>query len=168
VFDVSADPSETQNLLDQNNSDYYELFDLYSDNCREWSQKTIKAIVPDDNGKSVAWKNCGGVCSWVEKDFEPLEIKEIYNQKEDSFVPPHIIFVLVDDWGWNDVGFRSTYLPWNTPTIDRLASEGILLNNYYTHSTCVPSRGALMTGRFASRLGEKPIQPYGFCLTDLF
>ena len=47
--------------------------------------------------------------------------------------PPHIIFVLVDDWGYNDIGLRSTYMNWTTPTIDKLAKEGIFLENYFTH-----------------------------------
>ena len=55
--------------------------------------------------------------------------------------------------GWNDVGYRSTYLNWTTPTIDRLASEGVKFENYFTYSTCIPSRGALLTGRYPIRLG---------------
>ena len=53
---------------------------------------------------------------------------------------PNIVFVLVDDWGYNDVGYRSSYLSWTTPTIDRLASEGIKLENYYTAYYCMPAR----------------------------
>jgi hypothetical protein len=41
----------------------------------------------------------------------------------------------------------------------RLAGEGIILNNYFTHETCIPSRGALLTGRFAVRLGLQGAAP---------
>lgn len=51
------------------------------------------------------------------------------------------------------IGYRSTYLNWTTPTIDQLAAEGIKLENYYSHETCTPSRGALLTGRYPLRLG---------------
>lgn len=68
-------------------------------------------------------------------------------------VPPHIVFVLVDDWGYNDVGWRSTDLSGKTPTIDALATQGIKLNHYYTQALCTPTRGALMSGRYPIRLG---------------
>ena len=61
--------------------------------------------------------------------------------------------MLVDDWGWNDVGYRSTYMDWTTPTVDRLAKEGIKMENYYTSYYCLPSRTALMTGRYPFRTG---------------
>jgi hypothetical protein len=35
---------------------------------------------------------------------------------------PHVLFVLIDDLGWNDVGFRSHQI--KTPTVDKLAGEG--------------------------------------------
>lgn len=62
---------------------------------------------------------------------------------------PHILFVLVDDLGWGDVGFHQ---PWNdeilTPTIDRLAGEeGMILNRHYVHSSCTGTRVSLQSGR---------------------
>ena len=42
---------------------------------------------------------------------------------------------------------------WTTPTIDRLAAEGVKLENYFTYYTCVPARGALLTGRYPVRYG---------------
>jgi arylsulfatase A-like enzyme len=44
-------------------------------------------------------------------------------------------------------------MSWTTPTIDRLASEGIKLENYFTSYSCVPARGAFLTGRYPIRLG---------------
>ena len=45
--------------------------------------------------------------------------------------PPHLILVVADDLGWADVGWRNEQML--TPTLDRLASEGKILANYYVH-----------------------------------
>eukprot|EP00939_MAST-03C_sp_MAST-3C-sp1_P001564 g1564.t1 len=74
---------------------------------------------------------------------------------------PHILFVMSDDVGWADVSFTedivaSTSSPLRnipTPRIDALANEGIVLTQYYTHSTCTPSRASFMTGRYAGNTG---------------
>lgn len=50
---------------------------------------------------------------------------------------PNLVFVLMDDVGWNDVGFNneeegSTWLKDATPNMDALAAKGIRLANHYT------------------------------------
>lgn len=65
--------------------------------------------------------------------------------------PPHILFMLADDLGWIDVGFHGSKI--NTPIIDSLAKEGVILDNYYVQPVCTPARGALMTGRYPIHTG---------------
>jgi arylsulfatase A-like enzyme len=64
---------------------------------------------------------------------------------------PNILFILADDLGWADVGYHGS--PYKTPHIDRLAREGVRLEQHYVHPVCSPTRTALMSGRFASRYG---------------
>ncbi len=64
---------------------------------------------------------------------------------------PHIVIILVDDWGYNNVGYHAknnaNSAEIQTPVIDSLAAEGIILNRHYVFSFCSPSRSALHTGR---------------------
>ncbi len=66
---------------------------------------------------------------------------------------PNIVLAIADDWGWphasayGDKGVK-------TPTFDRLAREGVLLEHAYISSpSCTPSRGAIITGQQFWRLG---------------
>ena len=63
----------------------------------------------------------------------------------------HIIFIVADDLGWNDVGFHNPDMI--TPNIDRLASKGVILNSSYVQPVCTPSRHAFMTGTYPFRYG---------------
>jgi arylsulfatase A-like enzyme len=63
---------------------------------------------------------------------------------------PNIVFMLSDDMGWAQPGFNGGVKEL-TPNIDRLASEGLRLTQFYTHSVCAPTRGAFLTGRYAFR-----------------
>jgi arylsulfatase B len=64
---------------------------------------------------------------------------------------PNVIVMVADDLGWNDVGFHGGDI--ETPSLDRLAAEGMELNRFYTTPICSPTRAALMTARDPIRLG---------------
>ena len=64
---------------------------------------------------------------------------------------PHLIFIMADDLGSNDVGWNDpTAL---TPELTTLARGGVVLGAAYTWSWCAPSRGAFLTGRYAPKSG---------------
>lgn len=66
---------------------------------------------------------------------------------------PNIVFFLVDDLGWKDLGsYGSTF--YDTPNIDALATHGIRFTDAYTASpVCSPTRAAIMTGKDPVRVG---------------
>lgn len=64
---------------------------------------------------------------------------------------PHILFVVADDLGSNDLGYKNQVV--QTPTIDGLAAQGIKMTAYYTYVNCAPTRTAFLTGRYAWRQG---------------
>ncbi|KAM6469310.1 arylsulfatase I isoform 1-T2 [Liasis olivaceus] len=65
--------------------------------------------------------------------------------------PPHLVFILTDDQGYHDVGYHGSDI--QTPTLDRLAAEGVKLENYYIQPICTPSRSQLITGRYQIHTG---------------
>jgi arylsulfatase A-like enzyme len=64
---------------------------------------------------------------------------------------PNVVVVLADDLGWADVGFHGA--PIETPSIDRIASEGLQLDRFYTAPMCTPTRAMLLTGIDPIRFG---------------
>ena len=53
---------------------------------------------------------------------------------------PHIVFMLVDDWGWGNVGYHRPpgFNETLTPNIDALVSAGVQLDSHYVHKYCSP------------------------------
>ena len=64
---------------------------------------------------------------------------------------PNFIVIVADDLGWRDVGYHGSEI--RTPTLDRLAREGVRLERHYVYPTCSPTRAGLLTGRNPSRFG---------------
>jgi arylsulfatase A-like enzyme len=71
----------------------------------------------------------------------------------DQLDRPNILFILVDDLGWRDLGCYGHEIH-ETPNIDKLASVGMrFTNGYAACPICAPSRAAIMTGKFPSNTG---------------
>lgn len=66
---------------------------------------------------------------------------------------PNIVFIMIDDFGWADVSYNGSRF-YETPNIDRLASEGMIFTDgYAAASISSPSRVSLMTGKYPARTG---------------
>jgi arylsulfatase A len=67
--------------------------------------------------------------------------------------PLNFIFVLIDDMGWRDVSYNGSE-SFETPNIDKLASQGMRFTNAYAACpVCSPTRASIMTGKYPARLG---------------
>ncbi len=67
--------------------------------------------------------------------------------------PPNVVFFLVDDLGWRDLGcYGSTF--YETPNIDRLAATGMKFTQAYAACpVCSPTRASILTGKYPQRTG---------------
>ena len=67
--------------------------------------------------------------------------------------PPNIVLIVADDLGYGDLSSYGHHTI-KTPSLDRLAREGMRLTSYYAASPlCSPSRAAMLTGRTPFRTG---------------
>jgi arylsulfatase A-like enzyme len=65
---------------------------------------------------------------------------------------PNIVFIMADDLGWTDLGVQGSKY-YETPNIDRLASQSLRFTHYHHCQNCAPTRAALMSGQYGPRTG---------------
>ena len=65
----------------------------------------------------------------------------------------NVVFLLVDDLGFMDIGANNPKTFYETPNIDRLAATGMrFTNGYAANPVCSPTRYSIMTGKYPSRV----------------
>lgn len=80
---------------------------------------------------------------------------------------PNIILILADDFGYMDsqvyaertLGAEKADMFYETPHLDRLAAEGFAFSRAYANQLCSPTRAAILTGKYAGRLGFTTAMP---------
>ena len=103
--------------------------------------------------------------NWAVEDKQIDEkLSEIREKNGDK--PPNIVYILVDDVGFGELGnpVLNRARGYKTPSISRLAQEGLSFARMYTEPSCTPTRAAFLTGRIPSRnhmLEAKIVPPEG-------
>ncbi|MEM7015272.1 MAG: sulfatase-like hydrolase/transferase, partial [Verrucomicrobiota bacterium] len=64
---------------------------------------------------------------------------------------PNIVLIMADDMGYTDIGCYGSEI--KTPTLDRLAENGLRFTQFYNTSRCCPTRAALLTGLYSHQAG---------------
>ena len=88
--------------------------------------------------------------------FRNLRLKKLaasVTEQQSGARPPNVILILVDDLGWTDLSCQGSKY-FETPSIDRLAEQGMrFTNGYAACAVCSPTRAAIQTGRYPARVG---------------
>ena len=76
--------------------------------------------------------------------------------------PPNIIFILIDDLGWRDLGcYGSSF--YETPRLDHLAAQGMRFTDAYAACpVCSPTRASILTGKYPATVGITDWIDWGF------
>ena len=78
-----------------------------------------------------------------------------YNNFENN--RPNIIIIMADDLGYGDLSIYNNKTI-QTPNIDILGKNGLLLTDFHSNGTvCSPTRAALLTGKYQHRVGVKGV-----------
>jgi arylsulfatase A-like enzyme len=91
-------------------------------------------------------------------------------RKDNGGKPPNILYILIDDIGFGDLGIPelNAIRGYKTPNINQFADEGMRFARMYTEPSCTPTRVAFMTGRqpFRNGMGDTTVDIAGFGLAD--
>lgn len=86
----------------------------------------------------------------VYKSTEPVKSVTTTNQLE----RPNILVIFGDDIGWfNTSAYNRGIMGYQTPNIDRIASEGTMFTDYYAENSCTAGRASFITGQIPFRTG---------------
>ena len=67
---------------------------------------------------------------------------------------PNIVVIMGDDVGWSNIGaYNQGIMSGRTPSLDRLAAEGLRFTDYYAEASCTAGRANFITGELPFRTG---------------
>ncbi|MFN9715285.1 MAG: sulfatase-like hydrolase/transferase [Planctomycetota bacterium] len=130
LFDLESDPHESNDLAG-NPEHASRIAELRTAMESEMRESGDSAPLESDRPQPALWKP---------------PVANLQDRKA------NIVFILADDLGYTDTGcYGSSY--YETPHIDRLASQGMRLLNHHHCPNCTPTRAALMSGQYGARTG---------------
>jgi arylsulfatase A-like enzyme len=104
------------------------------------------------------------------KDDEVIDVKLEAFRKKNGGKPPNLVFILIDDIGFGDLGIPelNAIRGYETPSINKLARQSMRFARMYTEPSCTPTRVAFLTGRQPQRNGmaDTAVDIAGFGLAD--
>ncbi len=119
--------------------------------CADGQQASNNQIVHDAEYYILEAQKGG---KWKADD-KKIDAKLAEIRKKNGGKPPNIIFILLDDVGFGEIGMPdlSVIRGYDTPNISRIAREGLSFQRMYSEPSCTPTRVAMMTGRYPVRTG---------------
>ncbi len=115
-------------------------------------------------------KNTGRLSAAAAAVIPALGFNTLSPQSKLSPDKPNIVIIVSDDQGNADAGYQRSAPKISTPSIDKLASDGIVFTNGYSSAyVCAPTRAGLLTGRYQQRFGfyRAPDSRKGMPLTEI-
>jgi arylsulfatase A-like enzyme len=141
LYDLEHDPAESHNVAAEHPEIVARL-------------EAIAARSRDDLGDALTGVKGRGKRSVgeVRRQAEPPAENAATSARRTT--QPNIVVILADDLGYGDLGCYGQ-AGIRTPRLDRMAAEGMRFTNFYAQTVCGPSRAALMTGCYPSRVATK-------------
>lgn len=137
-------------------NDPHQLFNLATTDQSHKVQKSLRTRLFEYLRKTKDPRVIGGSVDW---DYYPYygmvrtQGWTVDKKETDSAAsPPNVVFFLVDDLGWPDVGCYGSSFH-ETPNIDKLSSEGVRFTDAYAAChVCSPTRASILTGKYPATL----------------
>ena len=85
------------------------------------------------------------------RQFLSLAVGSLAAASAASAERPNIIVMMADDMGWSDLGCYGSEIA--TPTLDRLAANGLRFTQFYNTARCCPTRASLLSGLYPHQAG---------------
>jgi arylsulfatase A-like enzyme len=141
LYDLGEDPGETRNVA----ADHPDVVARLS---------AIAERARDDLGDALADMKGRGVRPVGDaRALHPPPANDARKSAHRT-TPPNIVIILADDLGYGDLGCYGQSVI-RTPRLDQMATEGMRLTSFYAQTVCGPSRAAVMTGCYPSRVATK-------------